>query len=207
MTYGRWPAIIAPEFSRLLKVSIMSASRALKDVLHPCDPVGLALALRDRKRQFWRAAQPGVCASLLPWPILNGLVTMQAIQSGQVRVMQRNRDLPLEMFTQPPAYPNSARSLLPNAVMAATKRGVSLAVNGIHEHVPALAAMMAMLERHLRRNIRANAYLSYHHDSAFGAHYDSHDVLVFQIHGRKRWWCHGQVDAFPLRNRAFSSPK
>jgi hypothetical protein len=43
------------------------------------------------------------------------------------------------------------------------------------------------IERDLGLQAGVNAYLSFSKGGAFKPHWDSHDVLILQIHGRKRW--------------------
>lgn len=183
----------------------LTATTALRKRLAPCEPDDLAAAARETRRQLWRASGPSGFDDLLPWPTLTPLVTADALCGGTVRAMRRDRDLPLEMLTRA-AGRNGERILVPEALQQACRQGLSLVVNAIDADVPAIAAMNAMLERHLRCDVLTNAYASYEQEGAFSAHYDSHDVLILQIHGRKRWWCHGQVDPFPVRTRVFSSP-
>ena len=180
----------------------MTVTRALRERLHPCEPDELARAIRENRRQFWRAGGGGSFRDLLAWPTLTALITADALSGGTVRAMRRDRDLPLEMLTRA-AGRAGQRTLVPEALQQACRQGLSLVVNEINEQVPAIAAMNAMLERHLRCNVLTNAYVSYEQEGAFSAHYDNHDVLILQVHGRKRWWCHGQVDPYPVRTRIF----
>jgi len=180
----------------------MTVTRALRERLHPCEPDDLTQAIRENRRQFWRARGDGSFRDLLSWPTLTALITADALSGGTVRAMRRDRDLPLEMLTRASGRAGQ-RTLVPEALQQACRQGLSLVVNEINEQVPAIAAMNAMLERHLRCNVLTNAYVSYEQEGAFSAHYDNHDVLILQVHGRKRWWCHGQVDPYPVRTRIF----
>ncbi len=80
--------------------------------------------------------------------------------------------------------------------------GLSLVVNDIDKLIPGIGALAAMVERHFRARASVNAYVSFRQDSAFGAHWDDHDVLVLQVHGRKRWFCYGKRDRYPMKGVA-----
>ncbi len=77
-------------------------------------------------------------------------------------------------------------------------RAPRLVLNSIERQIPAIAAMNAMIETlSALRETFTNAYVSFNRDSAFKAHFDPHNVLILQLHGRKRLWCYGQKTRSP----------
>lgn len=65
--------------------------------------------------------------------------------------------------------------------------GYSIVLPMAHEHLPPLGYLIRGLEAELGCRAQANVYLSPPGAAAFAPHYDSHDVLVLQAHGVKRW--------------------
>lgn len=179
----------------------MDASVALRDFFHPIDPTELTEAIAGGQRLFRTTDRAAAFARLLPWATLGTLITADSLQRGHVTVARQGRPVPLEMLGA------SSGGLAPEAIQALCDQGASLVLNNIDGQVPAIAAMNAMVERHLRCDTHTNAYASFNRESAFKPHFDGHDVLILQLHGRKRWWCYGQKIRFPLKGQTFSAPE
>lgn len=66
-------------------------------------------------------------------------------------------------------------------------RGASLVVSQFHETHPPLAAFCRGLEKLFLHGVQANIYLTPPGAQGFRTHFDTHDVLVLQVEGRKNW--------------------
>ncbi len=73
------------------------------------------------------------------------------------------------------------------AVLDAFRRGYSLIFDQVDRHLPPLAEALYAWESELGLQVRANAFLTPRASSGFHRHYDTHDVIVVQVHGRKTW--------------------
>lgn len=144
-------------------------------------------------------------AALLPWETFNTLPTAERLLSGELKITQRGRD-PVFDAAVPRTRHLQERPMRAEALHALCEQGMSLVVNQVERRVPAIAAVCAMIERHFAAKTATNAYASFQRESAFAPHYDNHNVLVLQLHGSKRWFCHGQPYAFPLSDR-FPAPE
>ncbi len=83
-------------------------------------------------------------------------------------------------------------------------RGGSLALTGLHRHLPKVAALCRGFDNAflshgvpLKRGVFANAYLTPPDAQGFGLHYDDHCVVVIQLFGRKHWTVHAPKDVLP----------
>lgn len=83
-------------------------------------------------------------------------------------------------------------------------RGGSLALTGLHRHLPMVAALCRGFDNAflshgvpLKRGVFANAYLTPSGAQGFGVHYDDHCVVVIQLSGRKHWTVHAPRDVLP----------
>lgn len=179
----------------------MEPSAALLDFFHPIDPADIAEAARQECRLHRRTGRADAFSGLLPWDRLGTLITTEALRTGQVTIARQGRPLPVEMVS------TGTGALAPDAIQTLCAQGASLVLNGVERQVPAIAAMNAMVERHLRCNTHSNAYASFNRESAFKAHFDGHNVLILQLHGRKRWWCYGQAERYPMVGRTFADPE
>ena len=65
--------------------------------------------------------------------------------------------------------------------------GASLVVSQFHEVHPPLARFCRGLEKAFLHGVQANIYLTPPGAQGFRVHFDTHDVLVLQVSGRKAW--------------------
>lgn len=69
-------------------------------------------------------------------------------------------------------------------------------------HLPLFECVRA-LEHEFSMRFQANIYLTPGSAQGFHPHYDSHDVIVVQVEGTKRWMLYDQVIDTPLRRQEF----
>jgi hypothetical protein len=75
----------------------------------------------------------------------------------------------------------------PGRALAAFADGATIVLNSLHRWWPALGRFCAELEGELGHPVQANAYLTPAGASGYAPHHDTHDVLVLQVEGTKRW--------------------
>jgi ribosomal protein L16 Arg81 hydroxylase len=66
-------------------------------------------------------------------------------------------------------------------------RGATLVLNNLEMHSADARRLTEEVGRFTGFPTRSNAYLSFGGEGSFGAHWDTHDVVVLQLVGRKRW--------------------
>lgn len=171
---------------------------SLAALLAPHDPQVLHQAIRQRSRLHLSTANQAAYAGLLSWGEFNQQISLERVFSGDVQVLRRGRNLPMEMFSE--LRNPRGRMLLPDLLQKLCHAGLSLLLQGVHTSQPGIMALNAMLERCLRARVATNAYASFGRDSAFNTHHDGHDVLVLHLQGRKQW-C-----SFGYRPEAYAAP-
>lgn len=106
-----------------------------------------------------------------------------------------------QVRTQDYTHPNGAIDVGRLYQQFAT--GGSIVMNQLHRFVPALAALCRDVEREVSCPIQTNIYLTPRESQGLRVHYDSHDVLVLQVHGTKQWTLYDTAVALPLRGQSF----
>ncbi|MQP68258.1 hypothetical protein GE253_23340 [Niveispirillum sp. SYP-B3756] len=179
----------------------------LRALIHPHDPADLDRAFVEEKRLHLRTGRSADFAALMPWTTFNGLLSSQRFATGQGRVVRNSQDLPADMYMvmrKADRVEPGGRKLEPAALQALCRQGVSIAFNSVNLDVPRIGALAAALERRYRVPIAVNGYATFERGNAFKPHWDSHDVLVLQIHGTKHWWCYGDhKQRHPVTSRVF----
>jgi hypothetical protein len=154
-------------------------------------------AMLERRRLHLSTERAEAFARLMPWDVFNMLPRARMILESELHVTQRGRDAWFDVLV-PPTRVDVERRLSPRVLHDLCEQGMSMVINRVGRHVPRVAALAAMVERHFRAAIDVNCYASFRRESAFPPHFDPHDVLVLQIHGSKRWFCHGQPHRSPI---------
>ena len=93
--------------------------------------------------------------------------------------------------------------VLDERVLALYADGATLVVQGLHRLWPPLVDFAGGLAAELRQPVQVNAYLTPPGNRGFATHYDTHDVFVLQVDGRKRWLVHEPVLPDPLERQAW----
>ncbi|MEU1888782.1 cupin domain-containing protein [Micromonospora sp. WMMD987] len=79
--------------------------------------------------------------------------------------------------------------------------GATLVLQGLHRLWPALIDFARDLGTALTQPLQVNAYLTPPGSQGFATHYDTHDVFVLQVDGRKHWRIHPPVLTDPLERQ------
>jgi hypothetical protein len=172
-------------------------------LLAPASMADLTSAMSERRRLFVRSADPRRYRDLLPWPTVNVLFSINRFAPGQVRVVRASADAQPAMYRDPADWSR----LKLDALQTLAAQGLSVVVHDIDRLVPGIAALTAMVERHLRSATWVNVYFTFRRSGALSAHWDGHDVLILQLHGRKRWRCYGMGDDRPIDGHTFAQPQ
>lgn len=77
-------------------------------------------------------------------------------------------------------------------------RGSTLVFNSLHRRWTPVGELCRAISDHFRCPVIGNAYLTPQDAQGFPAHFDSHDVIVLQLHGEKTWRLRGVGQERPL---------
>lgn len=111
-------------------------------------------------------------ACLFSFAILNNLLNTIDLPCDDVRAIRDNVYLEYKH---------------PDELLAQIAKGATLIVNRIHVRSSQIRRLADSIAAKLKSPVSVNLYLSQSGYGAFGVHYDTHDVLVLQISGSKRW--------------------
>jgi len=81
--------------------------------------------------------------------------------------------------------------------------GATLVLQGLHRLWPPLTEFTRHLAADVGQPLQVNAYLTPPDSQGFATHYDTHDVFVLQVDGRKHWRIHAPVLADPLERQSW----
>ncbi|WP_198373669.1 cupin domain-containing protein [Roseomonas rosulenta] len=151
---------------------------------------GLAL----REGTAWRLMpgnDPGRYAGLLSIADLDRFLRTDAARTPRVSMADGARKGSAAVPPDDYLEEGGDRVDLPR-LLALHDGGASLVVSQFHEIHPPLARFCRGLEKAFLHAVQANIYLTPPGAQGFRVHFDTHDVLVLQVSGRKAWrvWDH-----------------
>ncbi len=136
----------------------------------------------NKTRLLIRSSDRERAISLLPWQRINELIISDSLDDKHFYLARDSNRLPTPFFRS-----EKGVTLRPGKLDDLIAQGVSMVIRAIHKHVPAIRLLADDIERRLGCKVYVNTYVSFGCKSAFHAHWDEHDVLVLQVHGRKQW--------------------
>ena len=128
-------------------------------------------------------------ADLLDVAAVDELITTRALRHPAFRLVQEGETLPRAGFTSTRRWGATRYEgvLDPARAVAALADGATLVLQALHTYWVPLGRFCADLHAALGHPTQANAYLTPAAERGLGLHYDTHDVVVLQTAGHKRW--------------------
>lgn len=170
----------------------------LADIIAPMSVETFFSTFLSRQHAHFQGAR-GRFEHLLPWSELNRALAQQDFESPRLRIVDRGVIVdPAEYMRQRGRDSTLPHRVDPQLLAARLRAGATLVLDRADEVFQPITDLAVELERSFGIRIQGNLYASWGTQHGFKVHWDSHDVLVIQIHGRKRWALHGSTRRFPL---------
>jgi ribosomal protein L16 Arg81 hydroxylase len=144
----------------------------------------------------------GGFADLFGLDAVDELLSERGLRTPFLRVARDGTVLPAATFAgSGGAGAEIGDQVLDEKVLALLCDGATLVLQGLHRTWAPLSAFAAALRADLGHPVQVNAYVTPVGNQGFATHYDTHDVFVLQVAGRKRWRIHEPVMADPLERQ------
>ena len=118
---------------------------------------------------------------------------------GEINVVRGDDDIPRKL------YATNSGLIDPVAVTKLFDEGSTITFNQFHRRIPALGELCATLGNVFSSRMQTNIYLTPPNAQGFKPHWDTHDVFVLQVLGRKEWSIHDAKAVLPLKGQAFDA--
>ncbi|MEV4845886.1 cupin domain-containing protein [Micromonospora matsumotoense] len=185
--------------------AVMSAAtRALARCVS-VEPAKFAAAHWGRAPLLSRADElpnPAGFTDLLSPDDADELLSRRGLRTPFLRVARDGQLVPTARFTGGGgAGAEIGDQVLDERILELYAAGATLVLQGLHRLWPALVDFARDLGTALTQPLQVNAYLTPPGSQGFATHYDTHDVFVLQVDGRKRWRIHPPVLTDPLERQ------
>ncbi|HYF46312.1 MAG TPA: cupin domain-containing protein [Acidimicrobiales bacterium] len=128
-------------------------------------------------------------ADLLDLDAVDELVTTRALRHPAFRLVHEGETRPRSAYTTTRRWGATRYEgvIDPVRTIAALADGATLVLQALQTYWAPLGRFCADLHAELGHPTQANAYLTPATERGLGLHYDTHDVVVLQAEGHKRW--------------------
>jgi hypothetical protein len=165
-------------------------------VLRRCtalDPDRFAAEVWGREASLSRASDldPRGFTDLLTLDDVDRLLSRHGLRTPFLRVARDGRTLPADAFTRGGGTGATVADQVADDRLARLfADGSTLVLQGLHRSHGPLLDFAQELAAELGHPVQVNAYVTPPQSRGFDPHYDTHDVFVLQVAGRKRWVVH-----------------
>ncbi|MEV4755000.1 cupin domain-containing protein [Micromonospora sp. NPDC049559] len=169
------------------------------------EPAKFATAHWGRTPLLSRAAELGNplgFTDLLSPDDADELLSRRGLRTPFLRVAKDGQLLPAARYTgSGGSGAEIGDQVLDERVLDLYAGGATLVLQGLHRNWPPLVDFARELGAALGQPLQVNAYLTPAGSQGFATHYDTHDVFVLQVAGRKHWRIHEPVLPDPLERQ------
>ena len=131
---------------------------------------------------------------LLSLAAVDELLAVRGLRTPFLRLARDGAVVPASRFTSGSGVGATVGDQVDAAAVAQVyASGATVVLQALHRTWPALREFTDQLVADLGHPVQVNAYLTPPSAQGFAAHYDTHDVLVVQVAGRKHWTVHEPV--------------
>ncbi|GAB3183657.1 cupin superfamily protein [Micromonospora palomenae] len=184
--------------------AVPSAAEALARCVS-VEPAKFAAAHWGRAPLLSRADElpnPDGFTDLLSPADADDLLSRRGLRTPFLRVAKDGQLVPAARYTGGGgAGAEITDQVLDEKVLELYASGATLVLQGLHRTWPALVDFARDLGAALSQPLQVNAYLTPAGSQGFATHYDTHDVFVLQVDGRKHWRIHPPVLPDPLEQQ------
>lgn len=152
--------------------------------------------------------QPGYFSHLLSLDAVDSMLTSTNLRVPGFRLVRQGSQIPFQEYTTRISMTPSAFDALIDVdkVYALYQQGATIVLQALERSWGPLIEFCKALEGYLGHPVQANMYLTPAHAQGFAAHHDTHDTLILQVEGHKRWKIYDMPFPLPLPNQGTLPP-
>jgi len=136
--------------------------------------------------------EPNKFSHYFPWTVLNKALEEGRFDGRRLGLVRAGKPIEASRFLTNSAVDAAG---LVNELVA----GATLVFNSCEEVHRPLRDLCEALERLVRKKVVTNLYAGWRKDNGFDTHWDTQDVLILQVAGRKRWKVWKPTRTHPFR--------
>jgi len=166
------------------------------------DQVIAPLARRQFLAEYWnksflfKKGEPGRFTDLLAWDELNAILEQHRLSPPRFRLTHEGRTVEPFQYMSPGV--GGALQLNSGKLAACLSAGATLVLDCVEELAPKVRKLAASFRDALHAGNYVNLYAGWHSQNGLDLHWDSQEIMVLQLSGRKRWQIYRPTRQNPL---------
>ena len=138
---------------------------------------------------------------------IDELLATNRLHYPQINLTKKESPKGFPTWLVSPAKTQQTHLILKNELYQQVADGYTLILNSLQYHLPKLNQFVLKQGEEWGVTLSTNVYITPNESQGFQWHYDSHDVLIFQIKGSKTWEIIEEESFLPDQNYKAVSPK
>jgi hypothetical protein len=185
----------------------VTAGAALARCIEPVEVEHFIQRYWEREPLIVRRDEPARFDGLLSLDEVERLVCSGEIRYPAFRLVKAGAQLSPREYTVDIPWRPAPFAGAPNVerILAEFEAGATIVIQGLHHYWHPLAVFCRELEAVFGHPVQANAYYTPSAAQGLAVHHDTHDVIVLQVAGEKRWLVYEPVLELPLKDQHYSA--
>ena len=181
-----------------------STTHDFASLLHPISTTEFFAGYWECKPLVIHRGDAGSYQRLLTNRDLEDIISTSDLRYPAIRLAKDGSYYPPQTYTQDVTLGRLTFNGVPdlNKISLEYAKGATVSLPSLHRTWPPLISLCSRLEEAFDFTVHANVYITPGEVAGFPPHYDTHEVLVLQIAGKKNWL----IDAPPLKLPHTSQP-
>ncbi|MFO1247833.1 MAG: cupin domain-containing protein [Alphaproteobacteria bacterium] len=161
--------------------------------------------------QYWTRSflvskgTPGRFAGLMGWDELNAILEQHRLHPPRFRLLQDGRNVEAFCYSTPSG--GGVPRINSGKLAACLAAGATLVLDGVEELTANVRHLTASFRDALHASNHVNLYAGWHGQKGLDLHFDTQEVMVMQVSGRKRWQVFKPTRVNPLPDDEEAAPR
>jgi ribosomal protein L16 Arg81 hydroxylase len=134
----------------------------------------------EQKHVHIKRSDSNYYSKLLTLESIEHFLYSQVVRFPAVRMTKSKEEIPADKYVM-------GDRVIPSQVIKYFSEGATLILAGLQEYMADLGLFCSFLTKEFGHKFQTNIYITPKHSQGFNVHYDTHDVFVMQVKGRKKW--------------------
>ncbi len=187
--------------TRLMMSSANTTSQSDQDALawliDPVTRLVFEQSFYERQLCLVTRTNPSYYGGLLGAEDLDTVLGTHNITNAEVKLVQGEQNIPQRSYTY------ASGRIDPLELASRFDEGATIIFGQLQRRVPALARLCVSIGQIFGSRVQTNIYVTPPHAQGFKPHWDTHDVFVLQVSGKKDWSMYDTQVTLPLKGQGF----
>lgn len=162
---------------------------ALDFLIYPHNTKTFLSETYEEKPLYIQRSDPNYFSEYLTIEDVDSIVSTRRLRDSDLRVVSSQFDINKSDYLFRTTGSNSSTEFEVDAdkVFMLFHQGATIVLNTLHRSWPKLTQACQEIEDILGVSVQTNVYFTPPVSQGFPTHFDTHDVFIAQVHGKKRW--------------------